>query len=310
MISIIVPIYKVELYLSSCIDSILNQTYKDFEVILVDDGSPDLCPVICDEYAKKDKRIKVVHKDNGGQSSARNAGLEIARGEYIAFVDSDDTIHPDMLKILVSMIAQKDIAICGHKEVTENNNTPQKVDTFKKNEELSEDDLWNEIFCKLNNAVWNKLYRKSLIKELRFPLSLPHGEDLFFNLNYLLNCHSGALNKSPLYYYLKRDGSVTQSRFSKKRLFEIRSKDLALDFIKRYRSKYIPYAELFSFRSRMNVLRTIYHEHLQVQYDTEVEQMKQYVFSNYSQVKKMMRIKEQFEFFLFKYMSRLYCKIV
>ena len=96
-ISIIVPVYKVELYLEKCINSILNQTFKDFELILVDDGSPDRCGEICDEYAKKDNRIVVVHKENGGQASARNVGLDIARGDYIGFVDSDDWIERDMV---------------------------------------------------------------------------------------------------------------------------------------------------------------------------------------------------------------------
>ena len=104
MISVIVPVYKVEAYLEKCVDSICRQTYKDLEIILVDDGSPDRCPRICDEYATKDNRIKVIHKDNGGLSSARNAGLDIAQGEFISFVDSDDTIHSQMMEVLLSLI--------------------------------------------------------------------------------------------------------------------------------------------------------------------------------------------------------------
>ena len=105
--SVIVPIYKVEEYLHRCIDSIINQTYTNLEIILVDDGSPDNCPMICDEYAKKDSRIRVIHKKNGGLSDARNAGLEIATGEYIGFVDSDDWIHKDMYHILYKNIIEK-----------------------------------------------------------------------------------------------------------------------------------------------------------------------------------------------------------
>lgn len=101
-ISIIVPVYKAEPYLRKCIDSILNQTFKDFELILVDDGSPDRCGEICDEYALKDSRIKIIHKENSGRSSARNVGLDIAQGEYIGFVDSDDWIEPDMYEVLYS----------------------------------------------------------------------------------------------------------------------------------------------------------------------------------------------------------------
>ena len=98
LISIVIPVYKVELYLEKCIESIINQTYKNLEIIIVDDGSPDNCPQICDEYSKKDKRIKVIHKENGGLSDARNAGIDIATGKYIAFVDSDDYVSDDYVE--------------------------------------------------------------------------------------------------------------------------------------------------------------------------------------------------------------------
>ena len=104
MISIIVPVYNVEKYLERCIESIVNQTYKDIEIILVDDGSPDNCPVICDRYAEKDNRIKVIHKQNGGLINARKSGLEIAQGDYIGFVDSDDWIEPEMYEYFAQMI--------------------------------------------------------------------------------------------------------------------------------------------------------------------------------------------------------------
>ena len=114
LISIIVPIYKTEKYLDRCIKSIINQTYKNLEVILVDDGSPDRCGVICDKWAQKDKRIKVIHKENGGVSDSRNAGLDIANGEYIGFVDSDDYIHKDFIKILYNLCKENnsDISVC------------------------------------------------------------------------------------------------------------------------------------------------------------------------------------------------------
>lgn len=105
-ISVIVPVYNVEPYLRQCVDSILGQTFRDFELILVDDGSPDGCPAICDEYAKMDSRVKVIHKENGGLSSARNAGLDVAKGKYIAFVDSDDWIHPEMSETMQNRMQQ------------------------------------------------------------------------------------------------------------------------------------------------------------------------------------------------------------
>ena len=124
LISVIVPIYKVEHYLPKCIDSIIHQTYQNLEIILVDDGSPDNCPEICDEYAKRDKRIKVVHQENGGLSAARNSGVEMANGEFLCFVDSDDYIHPKMYEILYKNLKKfkADISICDYNVVFENQN--------------------------------------------------------------------------------------------------------------------------------------------------------------------------------------------
>ena len=122
LVSVIVPVYKVEKYLNRCVNSILNQTYKDLEVILVDDGSPDSCPEICDGYAQKDKRVKVIHKENGGQGSARNSGLDVARGEYILFVDSDDYIAKNLIEITLQKAERfdADMVIFDYASVDEN----------------------------------------------------------------------------------------------------------------------------------------------------------------------------------------------
>ncbi|MFZ3577233.1 glycosyltransferase family 2 protein, partial [Virgibacillus sp. DJP39] len=132
-LSIIVPVYKVEQYLAKCIDSILNQTYKDFELILVNDGSPDNCSDICDSYMKKDNRIKVIHKANGGLSSARNAGIQIARGEYIGFVDSDDFIHRRMYEVLYKNAFKylSDIVVCDYSQVQEGEKYIEKEINFE-----------------------------------------------------------------------------------------------------------------------------------------------------------------------------------
>ena len=121
LISVIVPVYKAEKYLNQCIESIVSQTYQNLQIILVDDGSPDNCPAICDDWAKKDRRIVVIHKENGGQSSARNVGLDIARGEYVGFVDADDFIDHDMYEILLHSLVSTnvDIVCCGSRIVNE-----------------------------------------------------------------------------------------------------------------------------------------------------------------------------------------------
>ena len=166
LISIIVPVYKVEKYLKRCVKSIVNQTYKNLEIILIEDGSPDQCPYMCEEWSKRDPRIKVIHKQNGGLSDARNEGLKISTGEFIGFVDSDDWIAPEMYERLLNAIIadQSDIAQCNVKMVWENNLhsrillQPNKC-VLKRDEAQLE--LLNE--SKLKQPVWNKLYRKNII---------------------------------------------------------------------------------------------------------------------------------------------------
>lgn len=311
MISVIVPVYKVESYLDSCVTSILNQTYTDIEVILVDDGSPDNSGIICDKYAIKDKRVKVIHKKNGGLSSARNAGLDIAKGDFVAFVDSDDQIHRDMLFLLFSMIQEynADIAICGYQIVKEGL-TPYESFSIKDSVLLDKNELWQEVFGKLNNASWNKLYRRDLLHNVRFEVGLIHGEDLLFNLSYLLHCQFGVLNSSPMYYYLKREGSITKSKLDKSRILEITIKDKAYTFIKQHVPAQLINARLFCFRARMNVLRSIFKSKKQTDFRQEISDYEYYVCRNYSDVKSCLKFKEKIEFFLFMRIRPFYKFII
>src|SRR5574344_122915 len=130
LVSIIVPVYKVEPYLKRCLDIILNQTYKNIEIILVDDGSPDKCPQICDEYAKKDNRIIVIHQENGGLSAARNTGLDIAKGEYISFVDSDDWVHLQYIEVLLTSALKENADIIIGNHIRVNNSLIQHEDKY------------------------------------------------------------------------------------------------------------------------------------------------------------------------------------
>lgn len=168
LVSVIVPIYKVQEYLPQCLDSILNQSYSNLEVILVDDGSPDRCPEICDEYSNKDRRIKVLHKKNGGPSDARNCGMEIAAGEFFCFIDSDDIIHPLMVeKLLEAMksFPSSAISACGYTTFTDSIPLLPKTEyTFT---ELTYDQYIN---YPLNVTPWAKLYHKSLFNEIRYPV--------------------------------------------------------------------------------------------------------------------------------------------
>lgn len=215
-ISIIVPVYKVEKYLRRCVDSILNQTFTDFECILVDDGSPDRCGEICDEYAKADKRIKVIHKENGGLSDARNAGIDTARGEYLGFVDSDDWIHPNMYEILYKAITKNDVKLsaCAYKE----------TDVKEIFEEIftSEIEIYNGMDFLMTNYVtavvaWNKLYHRSLFNELRYPFGKIH-EDEFTTYKMLYESGNIAYCSKKLYYYFINASGITKSGYSLKRL--------------------------------------------------------------------------------------------
>lgn len=217
LISIIVPIYNVELYLRKCINSIRNQTYKNIEIILVDDGSPDNCGKICDEYKQKDNRIKVIHKKNGGLSEARNYGIEIATGDYILFVDSDDYIANNMCQILLKK-AEKykaDIINCSFKEVFEDETyqlSKQLINT--KEQVFSNLEMIESYFFDITintNVVWNKLYARKLFfgeHKIRFPVGKLHEDNYtVYKLYYYAN--KVVVIDDVLYYYLRRSDSIT-----------------------------------------------------------------------------------------------------
>ena len=204
MISVIVPVYKVEKYLSQCIDSILNQTYRDFELILVDDGSPDRCGEICDRYAAQDDRIKVVHQANGGFSAARNAGIDLASGEFLTFVDSDDYLHEEALEALHRSLVENDadFSMGYHEKVSETGEPiPEPISQVKDEVLSGREVLLNNMYFPLFYIVpWNKLFKRELFSDIRFPLGKCH-EDIF--ILYKLIYKSSKIARVPriLYYY-------------------------------------------------------------------------------------------------------------
>ena len=171
LISVIVPVYKVEKYLNKCVQSIVNQTYKNLEIILVDDGSPDNCPEMCDEWAKKDSRIKVIHQENAGLAEARNSGISVATGEFFMFIDSDDHAEPDMIELLLnlSMEYNADVSSCGFYFDYENDNKAEACDF---SDEIRIADINERIIDLLtggfSGTVWNKLYRADAVKSILF----------------------------------------------------------------------------------------------------------------------------------------------
>ncbi|MBU5337314.1 glycosyltransferase [Intestinibacter bartlettii] len=217
IISVIVPIYKVEEYLERCINSILNQTYKNLEIILVNDGSPDKCPNICEEYAKKDDRIKVIHKQNGGLSDARNYGLNIAIGKYISFVDSDDYIEKNMYQDMINELRMKkaDIVSCAINNVYSDRSVSSDIEERVYDTESALKDL---ILGKnLNQTVWNKLYKKDVINGILFEKGKIN-EDDFWTYQVFANSKKIITLNKVLYNYIHRESSIMGQGYSEKNL--------------------------------------------------------------------------------------------
>lgn len=211
LISVVVPVYNVEGYLSKCIDSILTQSYSCLEIILVDDGSNDSSGQICDEYAERDKRITVIHKTNNGLSRARNSGIEIASGKYIAFVDSDDFIHPLMLEWLINTAQEYDVPLvcCDYTSTEFPKEEKRRVELLDMQEAIGRllDDTGYKCFA------WNKIYEKSLFDGIRYPSGklfedIPTTYKLFKKTSKIAYC------KNKLYFYSIRPGSISRYKFS------------------------------------------------------------------------------------------------
>lgn len=222
LVSVIVPVYKVEKYLEKCVSSIISQTYKNLEIILVDDGSPDNCPNMCDEFAKKDKRIKVIHKENGGLSDARNAGLDIMTGDFVCFVDSDDWVEKNYVEEMLN-IQQKtnaDVVACGINLVDEESGEVgiyyklDKTTTFESSEIIEKYYNGNGI---ISGVAWNKLYKKQIFENLRYPKGIVF-EDVAIILNILFQCKKVVILKDMLYNYLDRQGSIMKSNWNHQKL--------------------------------------------------------------------------------------------
>ena len=213
LISVIVPVYKVEKYLNKCIESIVNQTYKNLEIILVDDGSPDECGKICDNYAQKDMRIKVIHKENGGLSDARNAGIEVASGIYIAFVDSDDYVSYDYIEYMYKMLINGNakLAICGVQEIWKNTRIEEENNINM--EELTPKEAFeNLLFDKgIKVSAYAKLYHKSLWEENRFPKGKVY-EDTAIIYKVIEEAKKIVYGSKKCYYYIARVGSISKQQ--------------------------------------------------------------------------------------------------
>ena len=233
-ISVIIPIYNVEKYLPKCINSVLNQTYSNLEIILVNDGSTDSCKQICEEYKKLDNRIKIINKKNGGLSDARNYGIEASTGNYIAFLDSDDWIDKELYMTLYKIIKRydADISVCNFKKSYLNGDN--KTHNSGKIKCYSNIEALNELYGK--NSVqmivaWNKLYKRSTIKELRFPVGRIH-EDEYLTPIIIYNANKLVYRDNQLIYYRQTPNSIINSKFNIKRLDYLYSLECRNEFFK------------------------------------------------------------------------------
>ena len=219
-ISVIIPIYGVELYLNRCVESVVNQSYTNLEIILVDDGSQDNCPSMCEEWKRRDNRIKVIHKMNGGLSDARNVGMKIATGELIGFVDGDDWIATDMYRYLYENMIENnsDISACGVKMVWEGDITPKSL-TPAGEYVLNRQEAMKAIVDEsiLKQPVWYKLYKTELIHNIYFPVGRYH-EDVFWSYQAIGNANRISVFDVPCYYYFQRKNSIMGNQYSLKRL--------------------------------------------------------------------------------------------
>lgn len=235
IISVIVPVYRVEAFLDRCVQSIAAQTYQNLEIILVDDGSPDNCPALCDAWAEKDNRIKVVHKKNGGGAQARNVGLALASGQYIGFVDSDDYVMPEMYARLYQTLIDtgSDIAECGYCKVTDDNTFPEAYcengPAVLGTVHALEEHIRNR---RCAQVIWNKLYRKEILDTVRF-VEGKTIDDEFFTYRALANARQVAVLDQALYCYRQQPNSIMHQSFSLKWLEAIEAKVLRLAFIQK-----------------------------------------------------------------------------
>lgn len=319
-ISVIIPIYNVEKYLNKCVESVVNQTYKNLEIILVDDGSPDKCPQICEEWAKKDNRIKVIHKQNGGLSDARNYGINKSSGDYLIFIDSDDYISLDCIEILYNSLKNNNSKISVARYINVMDGIVVDNLTFsKKTYEFSIVDYWNNYFEAILDKKYDvsspyiiaccKLFKKELFDQIEFPLGKIN-EDEFTTYKVIDKCDKIIFVDQPLYYYLRRTGSIMNSLSFEKSLDSIEAFwDRHTCFVSD--EKYNPIIE----KSYIFTLESLIEKYFKAKYDLKSDKLTEIVrqkylelFDKLSNEKKYNSLScvRRIEFKVFKYNEYVY----
>lgn len=258
LVSVIVPVYKVEKYLDQCVRSLLSQTMKDIEILLIDDGSPDGCGAMCDAYAAADTRVRVIHKPNGGLSDARNVGIEAAKADYVGFVDSDDYVDSDMYESLYTMLQREkaDVAVCGiyHCYTNEIRKAPDITSHYV----VDAKEIIRMMLdsSKISVNAVNKLYRKELFREIRFPVG-KQSEDAHIMIRLMAQIQKGVVDLAPKYYYVHREGSITTHSYRPADLSVIEAYENNLKFVKEHYPTALTEAEFRYFWAHFYVLDKI-----------------------------------------------------
>lgn len=311
LISVVVPVYKVEKYINRCVDSILRQTYTNIEIILVDDGSPDRCGEICDEYKKKDSRISVIHKENGGLSDARNAGTLTAKGTYITYIDSDDWVADEYIEILYSAIKKNNcsLSVCGFIKVSDYKTIGVIKDklTIFNNVEALQEMLYQKSF---DNSACGKLYETSIMQNNLFPVGKWY-EDLFTIYKVLAQSGDVVYVDSQLYYYWTNPNSIMHSSFDLRMFDEIEAVDNIVGFVKTNMPKIAGSAYSRKFSSYSQVLRWIPRDiedkEIKKKEDVIWKFIKEYRFK--MMLDRKARFKNRVAAFVSLFGKELFCKI-
>ena len=303
-ISIVVPVYKVEEYIQECIDSILAQDYKNFELILVDDGSPDACGEICDQYKTVDSRICVIHKKNGGLSDARNAGLEVATGKYITFIDSDDFVSKDYLSTLYKVMINESSDIVQGRYTYEKREFYQKGDirNYSSKEALRHLMLFDDVEV----CAWSKLYKIELFKNIRYPFGKIN-EDNFTTYKLILAASKVTTTSKAIYFYRYNPSGIMNGKFNPKRFDILNLKDEMIDYFEHFDANMDFEEELDYMDMRINF--RLYNFCLRIgvdkKYIKEINSMKKNILS-YEINDKYCDKKYKIMIFLLRYFSPLY----
>ena len=311
LISVIVPIYKVEAYLERCIKSIVDQTYKNLEIILVDDGSPDRCHEICDEWKEKDDRIKVIHKKNGGLSDARNAGMQIMTGTYVSYIDSDDWIANGMYQNMINAIKEQDADICEC--AFERTSGTVKKKAVKCDDQVLIMDRQSALMAvveeKIQPVVWNKLYKREVVDELWFEVG-KYNEDEFFTYKAIERADKIIQIKYIGYYYFFREDSIINETYTIRRLDGLEARYQRMNDLEKY-------PEIYKIAKRQLVFNCMYHYQKGLRFlsDSDLEILKSKIKNIYKDIpidKEDIRKytkKEKIWFYISKISLDLVCRI-